>query len=58
MSSVDAAVDGKRVLIVDDDPVIRAVAGQSLEAMGLVIEEAEDGALALAAIDIGTGPGQ
>jgi diguanylate cyclase (GGDEF)-like protein len=51
VSKLDASLAGKRVLIVDDDPVIRTVAGQSLEAIGLVIEESEDGAQALASID-------
>ena len=36
-----------RALIVDDDPVIRLLAGQALEGVGFAIDEAESGRLAL-----------
>ena len=36
------------VLVVDDDPVMRMLAGQSLELAGFHVEEAEDGTAALA----------
>lgn len=51
MSKMDESLNGKRVLIVDDDPVIRTVAARSLEAIGLVAQECEDGAQAIAAIE-------
>ena len=35
---------GRNVLIVDDEPINREVARMQLEAVGLVVEEAEDGA--------------
>ena len=43
MADLDQQLDGRRVLIVDDDPVIRVVAGEALEGVGFVVEEAEDG---------------
>ena len=39
---------GQRVLVVDDEPLNREIAGLQLEAVGLLADEAEDGAQALA----------
>jgi len=44
------AVRPRSVLVVDDDPMIRAVVRTVLEADDLVVTEAADGATALAAI--------
>jgi diguanylate cyclase (GGDEF)-like protein len=38
------------VLVVDDDPVLRMLASRCLTAMGLSVEQAEDGASAIAAV--------
>ena len=46
-----AAAKGKpRILVADDDPTIRIILRKVLEAQGYVIEEAEDGAKALASV--------
>jgi CheY-like chemotaxis protein len=39
---------GRRVLVVDDEPINREVACSQLEAVGLVVDQAEDGAEAIA----------
>ena len=39
---------GRRVLVVDDEPINREVACSQLEAAGLVVDQAEDGAEAIA----------
>jgi diguanylate cyclase (GGDEF)-like protein len=41
----------RRVLVVDDDPLVRLLAGQALTAVGFAVEEAEDGESGLAAIE-------
>jgi len=46
-SALDAGL--RRVLVVDDDPVVRLLASRCLAAMGLAVESAEDGAAAIAA---------
>ena len=40
----------RRVLVVDDDPVLRLLASRCLTAMGLAVEQAEDGVSAIAAV--------
>jgi diguanylate cyclase (GGDEF)-like protein len=40
----------RRVLVVDDDPVLRLLASRCLTAMGLAVEQAEDGPSAIAAV--------
>ena len=50
MADVAAENGVKRVLIVDDDPVIRIVFAEALAAIGVVTDEAENGEQALAAI--------
>jgi diguanylate cyclase (GGDEF)-like protein len=40
----------RRVLVVDDDPVLRLLASRCLTAMGLAVEQAEDGRSAIAAV--------
>ncbi|MFI5348647.1 MAG: ATPase, T2SS/T4P/T4SS family [Elusimicrobiota bacterium] len=46
-----AAAKGEpRILVADDDPTIRIILRKVLEAQGYVIEEAEDGAKALASV--------
>ena len=40
-----------RILVVDDDPVVRVLAGRALSALGCEVEEATDGQQALEAID-------
>jgi diguanylate cyclase (GGDEF)-like protein len=44
------APPGGRVLVVDDDPVIRLLASRCLAAMGLAVEQAEDGRAAIEAV--------
>ncbi len=44
------ALDGARLLLVDDDPDVRAVTGAILEELGGVVIEAESGAAALLAL--------
>jgi len=39
---------GSRILVVDDEPINREVAREELELLGLVVDEAEDGAQAIA----------
>ena len=46
-----AASEGVRVLVVDDDPDIRAVVGMALEDEGYAVEAAGDGAEGLAAVE-------
>jgi CheY-like chemotaxis protein len=45
-----AAAPASRILIADDDPTIRIILRKVLEAQGYRIEEAEDGAKALASV--------
>ncbi len=51
---VDAAtasrrrLSGKRILVVDDEPINREVVASSLEGLGLVVDTAEDGQVAVA----------
>jgi diguanylate cyclase (GGDEF)-like protein len=40
----------RRVLVVDDDPVLRLLASRCLSSMGLAVEQAEDGPSAIAAV--------
>lgn len=40
----------RRVLVVDDDPVLRLLASRCLTAMGLAVEQAEDGPSAITAV--------
>ncbi len=40
---VDVALEGRVVLVVDDDPTQRLLARDALEAQGFAVEEAEDG---------------
>ena len=47
----DAVREARRALVVDDDPVLRVLAGQALSAMGLAVVEAEDGHEAIAAVE-------
>ena len=42
-----ALVEGRTVLLVDDDPAVRAVTVQMLESLGYSVEEAQDGIQAL-----------
>jgi diguanylate cyclase (GGDEF)-like protein/PAS domain S-box-containing protein len=41
----------RRVLVADDDPVVRVLAARALEAMGFAVEEVEDGEAALASVE-------
>jgi signal transduction histidine kinase len=49
ISRVSSAL-AKRVLVVDDEPALRAVLGKALTTMGRVVEFAEDGLAALTAL--------
>ena len=46
----------RRVLLVDDDPMVRAIMFQQLEALGFIVTEASDGLDALDRIDRGEDP--
>ena len=50
MSDQPGAAIRCRVLVVDDDPTMRLLAGRALTAMGMTVEEAEDGQQALDSI--------
>ncbi|WP_161993826.1 PAS domain-containing sensor histidine kinase [Muricoccus nepalensis] len=55
----DAAVEAvqqRRVLLVDDDPIVREVTSEQLETMGYVVLPAGSGPAALALLDAGTRP--
>ena len=47
----ETAADAPRILVVDDDPVIRVLSTRALTALGCEVEEAEDGQQALSMID-------
>jgi two-component system sensor histidine kinase/response regulator len=48
---LSADLQGRRALVVDDNASARAVLRDMIEAMGLVVEEAEDGPAAIHAVD-------
>ena len=50
MPSAVASSAPRRVLVVDDDPVMRRMAARCLAAMGLSVLEAEDGVAAIASV--------